>query len=261
MLHIDKQMRSQLALLRKPLSGILNVVRFNWPKYLVALIISFAASYAFVMVSDLALKLAILLPLILLLHWTIASLMVSYLVYDESDLYKFNWLIRLLSVSPRTILNLHAGFDETSEGLRMLFPKAKLTVFDFYTEETSSEKSIARARSANKSKMKAVSVSLRGWDLPEHSQDLVLVFLAAHELRTPADRQRFFDEITRVLAADGNCIVVEHLRNPANFLAYGPGFFHFWPRSEWLRLAKVSGLNVREETSVTPYVSVFCLCK
>lgn len=52
----------------------------------------------------------------MILITTSVSLLVSYYVYDLSDLYKLNWLHELVANLKRDlkIVNIHAGFDETS---------------------------------------------------------------------------------------------------------------------------------------------------
>jgi len=41
-----------------------------------------------------------------------------------------------------------------------------------------------------------------------------------------------------------------------NFLAFGPGFLHFLPRGEWLRVAHESGLLAVRDFRFTPFVRV-----
>jgi hypothetical protein len=56
-------------------------------------------------------------------------------------------------------------------------------------------------------------------------------------------------------------VVVEHLRDLANTLAFGPGALHFLPRREWLRLAAASGLALHDEARLTPFVRAFFLAR
>ena len=61
------------------------------------------------------------------------SLLVSWYVYDLSNLYKLSWLFP--NNDNIKIVNIHAGFDETSVLLSAKFPNAELIVFDFYDQE------------------------------------------------------------------------------------------------------------------------------
>jgi len=62
-----------------------------------------------------------------------------------------------------------------------------------------------------------------------------------------------------VLAVSGTVLLVEHLRDLANFAAFGPGYLHFMPRNEWRRLARIAGLEVEKEQSMTPFVKTMLL--
>jgi len=263
----DESLEIRLKALRTPLEGVSNIVKFNWPFYLVSAGVLIAWRVVIQLIPTFFLA-PVGIIVVLITTWFVISLLVSFIVYDLSDLYKFRWLQEAVKVPPVQILNIHAGFDETSKGLQLLFPEAKIESFDFYSTDRTSEPSIARARAAaiktdsgDIAAIQPVSVDISGWKLENDCQDLVLLFMSAHELRKPADREVLFREVHRVLKPDGELIVVEHVRDVANFIAFGPGFMHFYPRSEWLRLAEVCNFRLREEKTIEILVRVFYLCK
>ena len=45
------------------------------------------------------------------LFWSVGSVLVSYYVYDRSELYRWQWIARLFPEAPRRWANLHAGLD------------------------------------------------------------------------------------------------------------------------------------------------------
>ena len=74
-------------------------------------------------------------------------LIVSAYVYDFSGYYKFQWLKGLTNDERvNLVVNIHAGFDETSFIIKDRFPRADLRVFDFYNPEQHTEPAIKRAR-------------------------------------------------------------------------------------------------------------------
>jgi hypothetical protein len=120
-----------------------------------------------------------------------------------------------------------------------------------------SSPSLRRARAASRSR--GVSASPRHLPLAASAIDAGIVAFAAHEIRSSQARAAFFGELRRVLAPTGQAVVVEHLRDGWNFLAYGPGALHFLPRSAWLRAFAAGGLRIRAEMPCTPFVRVFIL--
>jgi len=89
--------------------------------------------------------------------------------------------------------------------------------------------------------------------------DTAFLVFSAHELRRPEARAQFFREVARVVRVDGEVIVVEHLRDWANFLAFGPGFLHFLAERAWRQAAMAGGLRIEKRFRVTPFVNVFVM--
>ena len=104
-----------------------------------------------------------------------------------------------------------------------------------------------RAASAPPSVLPVVS----GW------ADTAYVVLAAHEVRDPSEREKLFAELRRILAPGGRLVLIEHPRNLAGALAFGPGVMHFLPVAEWARLSALVGFRLESERDITPFVTVF----
>lgn len=246
--------------MRKPFQGVWNIIRFNWPFYAVSLGFAFAMlvvrSYSagvVLVAADIA--------LFLIAELTIVSLAVSWYVYDLSRFYSLNWLGDLRGEKPERILNINAGFDETSGLLAERFKDAELIACDFYDPERHTEASIKRARKAYPPFPGTRNISTTEIPETDGSVDNVFVILSAHEIRDERERSSFFLELDRVLSARGQVIVVEHLRDTANYLAYNLGAFHFYSRSAWLRTFETAGLKLESEKKITPFITAFFLSK
>lgn len=251
---------SEAAAQRGPYHGLLQILRYNQPMFAKTGAAALAAILAVVLLP-MPRFVAILATAVVAaaLLWTASSLLVSHWIYDRSPLREWDWLAGLFAAPPRSWTSLHAGLDETFGALPRIFP-AEGTVLDIYDAAEMTEPSIARARRLSLDRS-AKAADFRTLPLPDNSQDAIFLIFAAHELRRPESRLRFFQEIARALAPGGRAVLVEHLRDAPNFLAFGPGFLHFLPRREWLRVAAAAGLAVREERRVTPFVAVLVLEK
>ncbi|MCH8028609.1 MAG: hypothetical protein IH874_01585 [Candidatus Dadabacteria bacterium] len=62
-----------------------------------------------------------------------------------------------------------------------------------------------------------------------------------------------------MLAAEGRMVLVEHIRDIPNFIAFTPGFMHFMSEKEWRRVATASDPFVTGSFRITPFVEVFAL--
>ncbi|MBI4600605.1 MAG: methyltransferase domain-containing protein [Planctomycetes bacterium] len=240
--------------------GALQILRYNWPLYALGAL-ACAAGLALALSASLPATVRALLALAAACAagWAIASLAAAHHVYDRSGLRQWDWLRAKLSRSPRSWANLHAGLDETTGHLERLFPGSHGKAIDFYDPVEMRSGSIARARRSAGPAAPAERASAGSLPLRDAELDAAFLIFAAHELRSPEARLRFFREVHRTLAPGGELVLVEHLRDAASFAAFGPGFLHFLPRREWVRLAREAGFRIRQESAFTAFVRVFVL--
>jgi SAM-dependent methyltransferase len=134
-------------------------------------------------------------------------------------------------------------------------------VFDIYDPEEMTEPSIVLARRLRPQGelRQAEPANYRRLPLPTGTIDAAMLLLSAHELRSDEARAALFTELRRVLGPGGRVVVAEHLRDWANFLAYGPGFLHFHSRRTWVRCFARHRFDVHREFSITPFVRIFVL--
>jgi SAM-dependent methyltransferase len=243
---------------RGPFEGVLQIVRYNWTLYLVAIFVcALVVGVVLVIHPPAALAGLLILGAGAALFWLALSLAVSHYVYDRSDLYRWGWIRDRVASGPRHVVNIHAGLDETSPALQEMYPAAEVTILDIYDPAEMPEPSIARARREAHSMLASVEADFRKLPLLTGSADLVTVIFVAHELRRAASKEAFFKEASRVLQPGGRLLLVEHLRDGWNLAAFGPGAFHFFPRREWSRVAEATGFRLAGEFSRTVFVRAF----
>jgi ubiquinone/menaquinone biosynthesis C-methylase UbiE len=184
------------------------------------------------------------------------SLAVSFYIYDLSGLYKLNWLGNSDNMK---ILNINAGFDETSSNIINRFPKSEITICDFYDPQRHTEISIKRARRKYPPFPNTISVDTGKLPFSDNTFDRSFVILSAHEIRNIQERVQFFKELNRITKSSGEILVTEHLRDINNFFAYTIGFLHFYSRSSWLQIFKRADLIVKQEFKITPFITTFRL--
>jgi SAM-dependent methyltransferase len=251
--------------------GVRKIIAFNWPWYVLALVGNVCAVLLLLGVSLTAeLRLLGAVAVGIGNTWLVASLLVSHWVYDRSPLARGAWL-DTLDPSAQELAILHAGHDEASQFVHQRYPEAKISVYDFFDPQENTEASLQRARSTAASSGPAGAaaasshrpIAVRGDRLPlaDGALDIAFVVFAAHEIRNPEKLGLFFAELHRVLKPRGVVVVVEHLRDVCNALAYGPGAWHFLARSRWLHAFSVANLPVASETRYTPFVTCFCLAR
>jgi SAM-dependent methyltransferase len=243
---------------RKPFQGVWNIIRFNWHFYTLATL----AIVVLLIISaflDLHFQYVTYFICIAIFVTTLLSLLASWYIYDLSGLYNFAWI---QAENAKTfIVNVNAGFDETSAMLKTKFKLAHLEVFDFYNPAKHTEISIQRARKAYPPYPHTQSIQTDAFPLANEVADKVFVIFSAHEIRDTKERILFFKELARIVKLDGQIFITEHLRDLPNFLVYNLGFFHFYSKQSWLHIFRSAKLNIKQEIKLTPFLSTFVLEK
>jgi SAM-dependent methyltransferase len=240
--------------------GVAKIVQFN-SRYYVASALGVASVVLLLIFVRMPiwLEAPALFAATLMLFWTLSSLFVSWYVYDYAGVTRWEWMRPDLHRAPPRWVNIHAGLDESTAALRRLLPDTDGVVVDIYDPATMTEPSIASARRMYPASEPFQTGSAKALPLPDGDRDAIFLLFAAHELRDPDDRTNLFLEVRRILKSDGRILLVEHLRDRPNFIAFGPGFLHFHAARSWRRNIGEAGLVVVEQRKVTPFVQCFIL--
>jgi len=246
-----------MELKRKRLQGVLNILSFNRHFYIYGIVI-----LALILLSQLIIPWMVNLQWLVIaafLYGFLAPLIVSAYVYDFSGYYKLDWL-KTFSIQDSTtnnMININAGFDETSFLIKDQFPKSDLKVFDFYNHEKHTEPAIIRARKVSLTYPETKTISTDEIPVKNKSIDVIFMLSTAHEIRSNKEKVSFLKECRRILKPSGKVIMVEHLRDVPNFLAFSFGFTHFFSRNTWKQVFKDAGFSNAEEIKFTPFMSIF----
>ena len=241
-------------------AGAVKIVRFNLQFYLLSAAV-LAGAGLLIASKKLtpAVEVAVISGGAIVAFWTLSSLLVSWYVYDHKGVTRWEWLPSQLAGPPHRWANIHAGLDESTSALRRLLPCTEGSAVDIYDPGEMTEPSIARARRIHPAEEPFKRGTYDAFPLLEKSCDTVFLLFAAHEVRDEVKRMQLLSQAAHVLREKGCVVLVEHLRDWRNFLAFGPGFLHFYSREDWLRAIRNAGLVVVQERTVTPFVKCFVL--
>src|SRR5689334_21886527 len=183
---------------RRPFQGVLNILSFNRHFYVAGLgiLTLLYAAYVYFEWPALAFNLIV----IAFLYGLIMPLIVSAWVYDFSGYYNFHWLKPLVSADANVehIVNINAGFDETSFIIKQRFPGAALQVFDFYNAKQHTEPAIIRARKVSLVYPNTKTIASNAIPVEDKTVDIVFLLSAAHEIRSHAEKVLFLKECYRI---------------------------------------------------------------
>ena len=116
---------------------------------------------------------------------------------------------------------------------------------------------IQRARNVSLVYPNTRSIPSDSIPLQDNTVNVIFLLSAVHEMRSTKERVRFLEECYRICKPDGKVVMVEHLRDFPNFLAFSVGFTHFFSRSTWKRAFEAAGFSSVKETKFTPFMSIF----
>jgi ubiquinone/menaquinone biosynthesis C-methylase UbiE len=242
---------------RRSFQGVLNILSFNRHFYVIGL-----AVLALVFASRWLIHWPPILFWIVVaafLYGLIMPLIVSAYVYDFSGYYDLHWMKDLIHQRQNAglIVNITAGFDETSYLIKDKFPDAELRALDFYNPKRHTEAAIRRARKVSPGFPDTRSIPSDAIPLEDRSADLVFLLSAAHEIRSNEEKVLFLKECRRLCKPGGTVVMVEHLRDFPNFVAFSVGFTHFFSQPTWMNVFHRAGFTKLNETKFTPFMSVF----
>lgn len=242
---------------RRKFQGVLNILSFNRHFYVVGL-----GVLLLLFTSHFLIKWPEPLFWIIVAAFTyglVMPLLVSAYVYDFSGYYEMNWLEDIISrqKSAGIIINIHAGFDETSYLIKNKFPGSELKAYDFYDAKRHTEPAIKRARKVTIGFPDTRQVTSNSLPLMDHTVDIVFLLSALHEIRSNEEKAVFLKECHRVCKPGGKVVIVEHLRDFPNFLAFSVGFTHFFSRSVWRNVIGRADFGTFQEAKFTPFMSIF----
>jgi SAM-dependent methyltransferase len=242
---------------RRKFQGVLNILSFNRHFYVFGLM-----TLALIIISHVIFSWSNLLYWIIVLtflYGLIMPLIVSAYVYDFSGYYNFDWLknLNIADSNTKQILNINAGFDETSFIIKNIFPKSDLKVLDFYNAERHTEPAIIRARKVSLIYPDTQQIISNSIPLKDNSVDIIFLLSAVHEIRTQQEKILFLRECHRLCKPNAKVIMVEHLRDFPNFLAFSVGFTHFFSKKTWRKAFEKAGFSSFTETKFTPFMSIF----
>lgn len=246
-----------MAIKRRNFQGVLNILSFNRHFYIFgvsALALIILSKHVFIWYNNFY-----WLVILAFIYGLVMPLIISAYVYDFSGFYSFDWLkqLKIEDAKDKLNLNINAGFDETSFIIESILPQSNLQVYDFYNAKQHTEPAIIRARKVSLFYSNTQQINSNLIPLNDNSVDNIFLLSAIHEIRKHDEKVQFLKECRRVTKLNGNVILVEHLRDFPNFIAFTIGFTHFFSKATWKKAFGEAGFKSFKEEKFTPFMSIF----
>jgi len=232
----------------------IDVLWFNRSTFLSAPVIGILVSVAALLATILptSLRVAMAFAGLVAIWWSIAAVLATWRVFGSDASRRWAWIRSSAGMGDR--LNLTTGFDDTTSTLRG--DPVRSVSIDIYDPSLPHESALRRARAAFPPPAPSVRLADAATNIGAGSYAAVLLLMSAHE--THGEARRNLLVIARAaLAPGGSVVLVEHLRDRANILAFGPGAWHFARRGDWLSVASNAGLELVHEQRLDPWVRGF----
>lgn len=235
-----------------------DVLWFNWPAFaLTALVAACALGATGLRSIPRRLRAPVAGIGVAGVYGLVSASLASWWVFDRSGITRWRWLPGVLPATVEEWVNITTGFDDTSWALVSLLAPATGRSIDLFDRAAEHDGPILRARSLRPPPPQSLQLSAAPLPLASSSVDAVFLLMAAHELRNRSARLELFAEIGRILRPAGRLVVVEHLRDVPNVLAFGPGALHFYSAGTWIEDGQAAALRLVERRRFAPFVSAF----
>jgi hypothetical protein len=188
------------------------------------------------------------------LSLTAAAVIVTWRVFGADAAARWDW-VRSASARSTRWLNLTTGFDDSTGRLQAIVDGVGRTI-DVFDLTRAPDAPLRRAREAFPPAGLTVPVAGLAAVVEPASAETVFLLMSAHETHGH-ERHALFLAARQALGSGGRVVLVEHLRDLANIVAFGPGAWQFSRRDDWLRSASEAGLVLIDERRLDPWVSGF----
>lgn len=235
------------------------VLYFNKQKILLGLLV---ASLTLVLGfrTESVLKYVLIVFGALILINILLSIYASYVLYDQSVLYKAKGLVKRFSIKEtEKILMFHASFDPVSVEIERELKEVDLDVYNIYGNRHQVEGAIEVSDRIFPPNPRSIDVKADHIPCNDETVDVILALTALHEIFHHDDRVKFFKEMKRVLKEDGRIIICEQMRDLTNFIHFNIGAFHFLSMSSWEKAISESGLAIKNIEALTRFATIIHL--